>query len=134
MQGLRNGLESNEPTVGWVEYRLTLHAYTNAVAEAFSRPSRFCTNNVIAFSLISFPFKRRRRVPQTSAIARWISGKHFGMVEYNSAHVTSSSSELDCKDGTRRYLKRAVNVARRVSSASVETCLGRKDRRTESRV
>ena len=56
------------------------------------------------------------------------------MVEHNSAHVTSSSFELDCKDGARRYLKRAVNVASRVSSASVETCLGRKDRRTDSRV
>jgi hypothetical protein len=134
MQGLRNGLESNEPTFGWVKYGLTLHAYTNAVAQALSKPSRFCANNVIAFSLVLFPFKRRRRVPQTSAIARWISGKHFGMVEHNSAHVTSSSFELDCKDGARRYLKRAANVARRVSSASVETCLGRKDRRTESRV
>lgn len=133
MQGLRNGLNSNESTFGWVKCRLTLHAYTNAVAQEFSRPSRLCANNVIAFSLVSFPFKRRKRVPQTSAMARWISGKHFGMVKHNSAHVTSSSFELDCKDGVRRYLKRAENVARRVSSASVETYLGRKDRRTESR-
>lgn len=52
MQGLRNGLESNEPTFEWVKYKLTLHAYTNDVAQALSKPSRFCANNVIAFSLV----------------------------------------------------------------------------------
>lgn len=122
MEGLRDGLETDERGDKENIIAHTLQAYTSTQADASSTSSALLANNCTACSLAAL-FSFLSTDPHTSAIALCISGRHFGSVDLIAFHVDSSNSGWI--DGTRRKRKRVLNVSSKTVRESGDIERGR---------
>lgn len=116
-----------------IRQKHTLQAKIIAHAHASSTPSNPSTINLITPSLSPL-FNLLNKDPQTSAIALCVSVSHLGNAACISVHVVYtrvSLEEVVVEEGTRRYLKREENVARRAVSAGAERERCRRMRRRD---
>jgi hypothetical protein len=134
MKCLRHGLSgdssSSESTRTKYAPGHTLHAKMYAQAHASSTPPRSKAMTSTATSLLD-ALKRRNRDPQTSAMARCTSELHSGST--TDTHLQVRCTMSDSVSGTRKCLKRELNVARSVVRAAEETGRGRNRRSRSSK-
>jgi len=100
---------------GTWDAKTTTHALASSAFSAFFANSLMASSRGSAFNFLNTP-------PHTSAIARWISPRHFGSTDDTIFQV--SSSKFGFTAGMSRYRKNEESVSRGLVRASADIVRG----------